>query len=499
MLSTTTPVFIAAVIAIYFLLLSVVAYLTSRGANNETFFTANKESPWYLVAFGMIGASLSGVTFISLPGLVGAGGTNQSFAYMQMVMGYIVGYAIISQVLMPLYYKWNLKTIYSYLGKRLGLYSHKTASAFFLLSRAVGASLRLYLIAIILQKFVMDGFGIPFYLTVFITIALIWLYTFKGGIKTIVWTDTIQTAAMLLSVGLTLYLILDQLDISFGTLWQEFHAKEYNKVFFFDGGWSDPNNFYKQFISGALIALAMTGLDQDMMQKNLTCKNIGEAQKNMFWFSAILILANLMFLILGGALYVYAIQSGIEIPMKTDQLYPTLAYEHLPTFISVFFTIGLVAAAYSSADSALTSLTTSFCVDFLNFEKNPRSESDKKRIRIRVHVLFSVILYVIILIVYFLGLDGILNSVFKAAGYTYGPILGLFAFAILTKRKLKKVAAFQNTDMYVIFISLFSILVTYILDVNSQQWFWNFSFSSTIIALNAAITFICLYIVSEKR
>jgi len=398
-MNSFSPQLIITVVILYFAFLSGVSYLTSRNANNDSFFSANKKSPWLLVAIGMIGASLSGVTFISIPGLVGKTGANQAFSYMQMVFGYLVGYAVIAMVLMPIYYKWKVVSIYSYLGKKLGFFSHKTAAFFFLISRIAGASLRLYLVSIVFQKFVMDSFGIPFAVTVSLTIALVWVYTFRGGIKTIVWTDTIQTITMLLAVVLTIWAILNSLDMNVTEMWATMSDAGYTKTFFFDEGWNDSNNFFKQFFGGALIATAMTGMDQDMMQKNLTCKSLGDAQKNIGVFSVILIFANLLFLALGGMLYIYANAKGIAIPERTDQLYPILALEYLPTGIGVLFVVGLIAAAYSSADSALTSLTTSFCIDFLGFESSSKDEASKKRTRIAVHVMFSVILLIFILVV----------------------------------------------------------------------------------------------------
>jgi Na+/proline symporter len=375
--SQLSPELILSIIAAYFLLLLGISYLTSRNADTQDFFIAGRKSPWILVAIGMIGASLSGVTFISIPGKVGAEGLNMSFSYMQVVMGYLVGYLIIGTVLMPLYYRLNLTSIYGFLEKRFGFFSYKTGAAFFLLSRTIGAAFRLFLVAIILQKFVMDAYGIPFWLTVLCTIALIWVYTSRGGIKTIVWTDTLQTVFMLGAVILTIISIGSSMEMSLGDMVAMVRKSEYSQVFFFENGWADPNNFFKQFFSGALIAIVMTGMDQDMMQKNLSCRNIREAQWNMATFSIILVFANLLFLMLGALLYIYGASIGLEVPAagESDQLFPSIALEHLPAATGVLFVLGLIAAAYSSADSALTSLTTSFCIDFLNFEKVERTEA----------------------------------------------------------------------------------------------------------------------------
>lgn len=488
MSNALSPTTTLTVIIGYFLFLIVISIITSRGADNQTFFTANKKSPWYLVAFGMIGTSLSGVTFISIPGVVGAGGYNMNLSYMQMVMGYLVGYLVIATVLMPLYYKLNLTTIYGYLRQRFGVVSYKTGAFYFLVSRIVGASFRLFLVAIVLQKFVMDSLGVSFYMTVAITIILIWIYTYRGGIKTIVWTDTIQTGCMLGAVILTIWAIGGGLDMSLSQMWGEISNQGYTKMFYFGDGWSDPNNFYKQFISGALIAIVMTGLDQDMMQKNLTCKSLGDAQKNVFTFSFILIFANLLFLVLGGLLYVYSMKSGIAIPDRTDLMYPEIALNHLGSGIGIVFILGLIAAAYSSADSALTALTTSFCIDFLDFERTERSEEEKKNLRLKVHIAFSVILFIVIASFKLLNNDAIINQLFRAAGYTYGPLLGLFTFGMFTKINLR--------DRWVWLVCLIAPLLTVFIDLNSVSLLGGFKFGSMLIALNGLLTFIGLWILS---
>ena len=488
MSNALSPTTTLTVIIGYFLFLIVISIITSRGADNQTFFTANKKSPWYLVAFGMIGTSLSGVTFISIPGVVGAGGYNMNLSYMQMVMGYLVGYLVIATVLMPLYYKLNLTTIYGYLRQRFGVVSYKTGAFYFLVSRIVGASFRLFLVAIVLQKFVMDSLGVSFYMTVAITIILIWIYTYRGGIKTIVWTDTIQTGCMLGAVILTIWAIGGGLDMSLSQMWGEISTQGYTKMFYFGDGWSDPNNFYKQFISGALIAIVMTGLDQDMMQKNLTCKSLGDAQKNVFTFSFILIFANLLFLVLGGLLYVYSMKSGIAIPDRTDLMYPEIALNHLGSGIGIIFILGLIAAAYSSADSALTALTTSFCIDFLDFERTERSEEEKKNLRLKVHIAFSVILFIVIASFKLLNNDAIINQLFRAAGYTYGPLLGLFTFGMFTKINLR--------DRWVWLVCLIAPLLTVFIDLNSVSLLGGFKFGSMLIALNGLLTFIGLWILS---
>jgi Na+/proline symporter len=488
MSNALSPTTTLAVIVGYFLFLIVISMITSRGANNQTFFTANKKSPWYLVAFGMIGTSLSGVTFISIPGVVGAGGYNMNLSYMQMVLGYLLGYLVIATVLMPLYYKLNLTTIYGYLRQRFGVVSYKTGAFYFLVSRIVGASFRLFLVAIVLQNFVMESLGVSFYTTVAITIILIWIYTYRGGIKTIVWTDTIQTSCMLGAVIMTIWAIGGSLDLSLGQMWGEIADQGYTQMFYFGDGWSDPNNFYKQFVSGALIAIVMTGLDQDMMQKNLTCKTLGDAQKNMFTFSFILIFANLLFLVLGGLLYVYSMKSGIAIPDRTDLIYPEIALNHLGSGIGIIFILGLIAAAYSSADSALTALTTSFCIDFLDFERTDRTEEEKQNLRLKVHVAFSIMLFMVIASFKLLNNDAIINQLFRAAGYTYGPLLGLFTFGMFTKINIR--------DRWVWLVCLVAPLLTVLIDLNSEALLGGFKFGSMLIALNGLLTFIGLWLLS---
>lgn len=457
-----SPAVVLAVIAAYFTVLYIISLKTRGKADNQTFFTANRQSPWYVVAFGMIGASLSGVTFISIPGVVGAGGANQAFSYMQMVFGYVVGYAFISTVLLPIYYRFNVTTIYEFLNARLGITSYKTGSAYFLISRSIGAAFRLYLVALVLDVFIFAQLGVPFWVTVGATIMLIWIYTFQGGIKTIVWTDTLQTTFMILAVVLTLVtLSRDMSGESLGFI-SLIADSGYSQMFFFDGGWGDPNNFFKQFISGALITIVMTGLDQDMMQKNLTCRNLREAQLNMTTFSLILVVVNLIFLSLGAMLYLYSAEMAIMLPEQTDRLYPMIALEHLSPFVAVIFVIGLIAAAYSTADSALTSLTTSFSVDFLGLHTKSQEEGgDEKKTRALVHLGFSLILFVIIVVFHWMNSDAVINGLFKAAGYTYGPILGLFVFALWFKeQKMNRVG--------VIITCVLAPLLTYILDINDM-------------------------------
>ena len=464
---------------IYFLVLLFISNLTSKKSTFTDFFNANRSSPWYLVAFGMIGTSLSGVTFISVPGEVGS----SNFSYFQVVLGYLVGYYVIAKVLLPLYYKHNLISIYTYLEDRFGFYSYKAGAFFFLLSRTIGASFRLFLVAGVLQIAIFNQLGLPYFFSVLLTILLIWIYTFKGGIKTIVWTDALQTLFMLSAVIITIVIITDKMNIS---LYESFHMvknSSYSNIFYFD--WRAGNDFFKQFISGAFIAIVMTGLDQDMMQKNLTCRNLGDAQKNIFWFCVILVIANLLFLFLGALLYLYSESVNFQLPTSTDDLYPLLALNELGFLTSIIFILGIIAAAYSSADSALTSLTTSFCIDFLDIQKR----NNKRKIRLVVHVGFSILLFIVILIFNEINDESVINSIFKAAGYTYGPLLGLFSFGIFTKYKIK--------DKLVFLVCLISPLISYLVNIFSEDILFGYKFGFEILLLNGLLTIVGLFLIKK--
>ena len=475
------PIHIIFLIVAYFAVLILISYITGKSANNDTFFKANNSSPWYLVAFGMIGASLSGVTFISVPGWV----EDQNMSYMQMVLGYVVGYAVIGLILLPLYYRLNLTSIYTYLEDRFGKYSYKTGASFFLLSRTIGASFRLFLVANVLQLLLFDAYGIPFWVTVTITILLIWLYTFKGGIKTIVWTDTLQTLFMLIAVGICIYAISDELQIS--NLFSYVADSELSKTFFFDDV-KAGNYFWKQFLAGAFVAIVMTGLDQDMMQKNLTCRNLKDAQKNMFWFTIVLVIVNFFFLALGVLLTDYAQKNGID--AHKDQLFPIIATKGtLGLATAMFFLLGLIAAAYSSADSALTSLTTSFSIDILEIDKK-KEKSEQIKIRKKIHVIFSLVLIATILIFkYFIADESVIAKIFTFANYTYGPLLGLYAFGLFTKLKVK--------DKAVPFICLSSPILTYLASYFSVTYL-SFDFGFALLVVNGLITFIGLWLYKKK-
>jgi len=478
------PQLVFTVISIYFGLLFFISWLTSRKLTGDTFFTGDRNSHWFLVSFGMIGASLSGVTFISVPGEVG----NSNFYYFQVVLGYTLGYLTIAKVLLPLYYRLNLVSIYTFLENRFGFWSYKTGAFFFILSRSLGSSLRLYLVASVLQLILFDALGIPFWVSVLLTVALIWLYTFRGGIKTVVWTDTLQTAFMLTAVLVTLVLIGKELEISSLGDYVNTLVKDQRSTLF-NWDWKAGTNFFKQFISGAFITIVMTGLDQDMMQKNLTCRTLGDAQKNMFWFTGILVVVNLLFLSLGVMLYLYAETKGIPIPERTDSLFPLLASTYFSPVAGIIFVLGIIAAAYSSVDSTLTALTTSFCYDFLQIDRNYPVE---KRVAIRkqVHIGFTAFLYVLILAFYWLNDQSVINSVFILAGYTYGPLLGLFGFGLFTNYQVK--------DVWVPSLAILAPSLTFLIASNSQEWLWGYTFGFEALVLNGALMFTGLYLFRKK-
>ena len=467
---------IISVIAAYFGLLFVISHFTSKGAGNSAFFLGERKSPWYVIAFGMIGASLSGVTFISVPGMV----ANDQFGYLQMVLGYLPGYAVIAFVLMPLYYRLQLTSIYGYLGQRFGPSSYLTGAWFFLLSRSVGSAARLYLVAIVLQYMIFDHIGMPFVVSVVITILLIWSYTHRGGMRTIIWTDTLQTLFMLIAVTGTIVVLGQKLGWDLMQTIAEVKASDLSRVFFFD----DPKPgtfFWKQFLGGMFIAIAMTGLDQDMMQKNLSCRNIKEAQMNMVSFSIVLVGVNMLFLTLGALIYLYVDHAGIQLPPRADEVYPMIATEgHLPIVVGLLFILGLIAAAYSSADSALAALTTSVCVDLLKIDKRP--EAERVPLRKRVHVIMSVVMVLLILIFKALNDESVIKTVFIVAGYTYGPLLGLFAFGMITP--------FSVRDRWIPIVAILSPIVTFILDRNSEVLFGGYRFGFELLLVNGALTFL---------
>ncbi len=477
------PYLVVGIVLGYFSILIVISLLTSRKADSQTFFTGNRKSPWYLVAFGMVGTALSGVTFVSVPGEVGS----SAFSYLQFVFGNIIGFWIVAAVLLPLYYRLNLVSIYAFLDQRFGTFSHKTGSFFFLISKLIGAAFRLYIVAVVLQIGFFDAFKIPFALTVIVTISLVWLYTFKGGVKTIVWTDMLQTIFLISAVIFTIITISKGLGWNIGTLVKEIAADQNSQIFFWE--WRSENNFFKQFIAGMFVTIVIVGMDQDMMQKNLTCKTIKDAQKNMVVFSFSFLITVFLFLGLGALLYIYARKSGISIPANTDDLYPMLALNYLGLPVGIAFLLGIIAAAYSSADSALTALTTSFSIDFLKIEKY--EENKIQKIKRLSHLMFSVLLILVILFFRTINNESIVMAVFRVAGYTYGPILGLFVFGMYSKRIV--------TDKWVPFVALISPVICYFISKYSETILFGYKFGFELLILNGLITIAGLWMISKKR
>ena len=484
-----TPTNILLLIGGYFLLLLIISYFTGKNDSNDDFFKAGNSSPWYLVAFGMVGASLSGVTFISVPGWVEA----SQFSYMQVVLGYFLGYMVTAYVLLPIYYKQNVTSIYQYLDDRFGFVSYKVGAISFFVSRVLGAAFRLFLVAIVLQQFVFDAWNVPFEITVALSILLIWIYTFKGGIKTIVWTDTLQTLFMLVSVGLSIYFILDQLNWSFSEFLASNEFKQYSKTIFVDD-FMDSKHLIKSFLGGMFVTICMTGLDQDMMQKNLTCKTLKDSQKNMVSFSIVLVIVTFVFMLLGALLFIYADTYQIAMPLmdgkpKSDLLFPEIALNSgLGIVVAITFMLGLIAAAYSSADSALTSLTTSFCVDFLGIEKKP--EASRKKIRKITHVGMSLLLIIVVIAFKHILDTNVIDGLLKVAGYTYGPLLGLFAFGIFTKYKVK--------DRFVWIVALASVSLCYVFGKIPPENLGGYVLGYELLPLNGLLTFLGLWLIRKK-
>ncbi|MDP4281438.1 MAG: sodium:solute symporter [Bacteroidota bacterium] len=470
----------------YTALLFLVTWLTARRAGNRAFFIGNKSSPWFVVAFGMIGASMSGVTFMSVPGWVGA----TQFSYMMVVFGYIFGYAAIALILMPLYYKLNLTSIYSYLDSRFGYWSHKTGAFYFVLSRVIGASFRMFLVVNVLQIFVFDAWHIPFWLTVLIFIVLILLYTFRGGVKTIIWTDTIQTTFMLLALVFCIVFVVKNLGTTFPDLASDVFHSKYSKMIFAD--WNDRRFFLKEILSGAFIAIVMTGLDQEMMQKNLSCRSLKDAQKNMFTFTGIMVFVNFLILFLGAILFIYADRMKLQLPASSDDVFPTIAVQYLGPVAGLVFIIGLISAAYPSADGALTALTTAFSIDFLEMDKKTNiSEHKKERIRYLVHASFAFILLGVIILFRAIHDRAVIDKLFTIAGYTYGPLLGLYSFGLFTK--------FEVKDRWVPLVCIISPLICYILSSYSELWFNGYKFGFELLIVNGIITFAGLSLLRKRR
>jgi Na+/proline symporter len=487
----------------YFLLLLAVAWRTSRHSNNESFFIGNRNSNWMLVAFGMIGTSLSGVTFVSVPGTVGdwSGDVHKAFGYFQVIIGYWFGYMVIAFVLLPLYYRLHLTSIYNYLHTRFGTVAYRTGALFFIISRTVGATARLYLVINVLQLFILKDIGVPFWLTSLVILLMILLYTFEGGVKTIVYTDTLQTTFMLLGLCVCTVYILQNLHLSVGGAMQALEAKGFTNIF--NGDWNSKGFWGKQILGGMFIAVAMTGLDQEMMQKNISVKNIRDSKKNVVTFSFIMVLVSFLFLLLGGLLYLYSLKQGAvyqghALLLKGrnvigDDLFPTLALHYLPAAVSIIFIIGLISALFPSADGALTALTSSFCIDLLGLkDRTDMSEERKKRVRMTVHIGFALIFLLCILVFKWVDNKSIVNTVLELAGYTYGPLLGLFAFGILTKRVMPN-------SWKITALCLLAPVACYFLSQHSGQWFGGFQIGLELLVINGIITFLGLWALSKKE
>ncbi|MCE2616356.1 sodium:solute symporter [Phocaeicola oris] len=479
-----SPIYILLTIFVYFSILLLVSRLTGKRSDNDAFFRGNRQSPWYIVAFGMVGASLSGVTFISVPGMV----RTIDMTYMQTCIGFFFGYLLIAHVLLPLYYRLNLTSIYTYLEGRLGKFSYKTGASFFLFSKILGAAVRLYLVCLILQHFVFDSMHVPFAVTVVVIVVLIWLYTRKSGIRTIVWTDSFQTFCLLATLLLILIQVSRNLDLDFNGIVQVVKDNEHSRIFVFDD-WHSKQNFFKQFFSGIFITIVMTGLDQDMMQKNLSCKNLKDAQKNMYWYGISFVPVNFLFLVLGILLLVIGPKMGLELPVAGDDILPFFAANgYLGYPVLIFFTIGIIAAAFSSADSALTALTTSFCVDILGNKNLPEEAAEKQRKR--VHIGISVVFIICILIFKVLNNRSVIDAIYVLASYTYGPLLGLFAFGLFTK-------AFPR-DKFVPYVAIASPILCITINYLVTRY-TSYRFGYEMLMLNGLLTFIGLYCLSIKN
>ena len=498
-----SPLLLFTVVAGYFLLLLLVAWYTSRNSNNESFFIGNRNSNWVLVAFGMIGTSLSGVTFISVPGTVGIGG----FGYFQVVIGYLIGYFAVAFVLLPLYYRMNLTSIYTYLLSRFGFVSYKTGALFFIISRTLGATARLFLVINVLQIFILEAMGVPFWLTTLAILLMIILYTFKGGVKTIVFTDTLQTSFIIIGLLVCLFYIKSQLHLNVGEVWYLFKQRDYSKLLNTD--YNSAGFFLKSLIGGAFITIAMTGLDQEMMQKNISVNNLKDSQKNMISLSFLQAIVVLIFLVLGGLLYLYADSLGAQVVPAAagakaqlllenkniigDNLFPEIVLKHLPPAIGIIFIIGLISALFPSADGALTALTSSFCIDILGIKRNDQwNETKQKTVRKTVHLVFAVVFFVCVVVFKWIDNKSIIDIILKLAGYTYGPLLGLFAFGILTKRHLK-----ESFSIPVICIA--APAVCYVLSDNAAKWFGGYQIGIELLILNGMFTFCGLWAISAPN
>ncbi|MDR1884487.1 MAG: sodium:solute symporter [Prevotella sp.] len=482
-----SPVSVLLTIVLYFTVLFVISYITGRKADNQGFFTGNRKSPWYVVAFAMIGSAISGVTFVSVPGMVAGAG----FSYLQMVLGFVVGQLIIAFVLIPLFYRMNLTSIYEYLQNRFGIASYKTGAWFFFISKMLGAAVRLFLVCIVLQLLVFDPLQLPFILNVVFTVGLVWLYTFRGGVKSLIWTDSLKTFCLIVSIGLCIYCIASNLGFDFSGMLSAIGNHEYSRTFFFDDI-NDRQFFFKQFLAGIFTVIATTGLDQDMMQKNMSCKNHKDSQKNMIISGVLQLFIISLFLMLGVLLYTFAYRNNVAIPAKSDELFPLLATNgYFPLIVSILFIIGLISAAYAAAGSALTALTTSFTVDILESTKKGKTEKDIAYIRQKVHAGMAVVMGLVIIAINLLNNTSVIDAVYILASYTYGPILGLFAFGIFTKKSIR--------DKYIPLVAVSAPVICFVLDKNSEAWFNGYKFSYEILIINAILTFTGLLVLIRKN
>lgn len=479
-----TPVVVLVTIFAYFIVLFSISYAVGRRADSQGFFVGNRRSPWFVVAFAMIGSMISGVTFISVPGMVAASG----FSYLQMVLGFVVGQLLIAYVLVPLFYRMNVVSIYEYLENRFGIASYRTGAWFFFISKMLGAAVRLFLVCVVLQLLVFEPLHLPFVLNVVFTVGLVWLYTFRGGVKSLIWTDTLKTVCLVVSVVLCIYYIARGLHLDLGGLWQTIRGSEMSQMFFFDDV-NDKRFFFKQFLAGVFTVIAMNGLDQDMMQRNLSCRNSRDSQKNMITSGIAQFFVNALFLMLGVLLYVYASAYGIAIPAKSDELFPWIATQgYFPGIVGILFVVGLISSAYSAAGSALTALTTSFTVDILGVKG--KSEEQVSHLRKRVHIGMAVVMGVVIFIFNVLNNTSVIDAVYTLASYTYGPILGLFAFGLSVKASVR--------DRYIPLVAIVSPILCFILDRHSQEWFGGYSFSYELLILNALFTYIGLLLLIRR-
>lgn len=481
-----TPFLVLTTITVYFLVLFFISWLAGRNADNQGFFIGNRKSSWYVVAFAMIGSSISGVTFISVPGWVAV----NNFSYLQMVLGFVTGTLIIAYVLIPLFYKMKVVSIYEYLENRFGITTYKTGAWFFFISKMLGASVRLFLVCVVLQLLVFDPMNLPFTLNVFFSVALVWLYTFNGGVKSLIWTDTLKTFCLIISVVLCIYYIATDLNMGFSDMVSSITGNDYSKIFFFEDG-NDKRFFWKQFLAGVFTVIAMTGLDQDMMQRNLSCKNFKDSQKNMVTSVVFQFVVISLFLMLGVLLYIFVDTKGIQMPAKSDELFPMIATQgYFPNIVGILFIVGLISSAYSAAGSALTALTTSFTVDILGSLKT-KTDQEATKSRKRVHIGMAFVMGIVIIVFNALNNTSVIDAVYIVASYTYGPILGLFAFGIFTRKAVK--------DKYIPLVAVLSPVLCFILDENSQKWFNGYSFSYELLILNAFFTFIGLLLLTKKE